>query len=296
VRLLPGSHLFQAYGGGDALSFAVDARGNVSYDAALDQAGILSGQGSSALTVNGVAVTISSALSSPYLAVDYYISETPGTHPVRLLPGSHLFQAYGGGDALSFTVDARGNVSYDPALGQAGILGGQGSSALTVNGVAVTINAQALRNLSLALDYYISETPGTFLVHLLPGSHLLQAYGGGQISFVIDRNGKVNYDSTLEGILAGQGTSQLTVNGATVTVDALSLSDSSVVVDYYTVEQTNATFQLVLLPGTHTIRSRDGSKVLSFTVDASGFVDYDPSEDQELGGRGTRTLIVRSLG
>ena len=167
---------------------------------------------------------------------------------------------------------------------------------MTVNGAAITINAQALTDPYLALDYYISEKPGTLQVSLLPGSHLLQADGGGSVAFRVNPDGTVSYDPALQGILSGQGTSQLTVNGAAVTINAQALSDSSLVADYYTVEQTSATFQLVLLPGTHTIRSSDGTRSITLTVDENGNISYDQSESQELGGLGTKALIVTSLG
>jgi hypothetical protein len=298
VRLLPGSHLFRAYGGGDDISFTVDARGKVSYDAALDQAGILSGQGSSVLTVNGALVTINAPLSSPYLVVDYYISEQPGTFQVRLLPGSHVFRAYGGGDDVSFTVDTGGKVNYDAALDQVGILSGQGSSVLTVNGVGVTINAQALSNPYLALDYYISETPGTFLVHLLPGSHLLQAYGGGSINFTIGQDGSISFDDpnlVQAGIVSVQNGNTLVVNGVRVAIDARLLSTSQVYLDYYTVEQTGSVFYVTLLPGTQRLQGYGGGEV-DFRVTDQGVIDFDTSLDAALSGRGSQTLIVKALG
>jgi hypothetical protein len=292
VHVLPGSHVLTSYGGGDPISYKVDAKGNVSYDAALE--GILLGQGTSQLTVNGVALNINAqALSDPYLTVDYYIGESPGTFQVRVLPGSHVLTTYGGGDPVSYKVDAKGNVTFDASL--QGVLVSPGPNQLTVNGVALTINAQALSDPYLAVDYYIGESPGTFQVHVLPGSHLLSAASGGQVAFAIDARGNVSNDPSLQGILATPGTGQLTVNGATVTFDARALADSGVIVDYYLAEATSATFQLMLLPGAHTIRSSDGSRSATFRIDASGNVDYDNAEDAILSGRGTRTLIIKAL-
>jgi hypothetical protein len=290
LTLTPGSHqLLEVAGGG--VSFAVNPDGTVSYDPALE--GILNGQGTDQLTVNGALVTVNAqALTDPYLSLDYYTAEKPGTFQVRVLPGSHqLIEAAGGN--VSFAVNPDGTVSYDPAL--EGILAGQGTSQLTVNGAAITINAQALTDPNLAFDYYTAEKPGTFQARVLPGSHELIEAGGGNVSFVVNPNGTVSYDPSLQGILAGQDTSQLTVNGATVTIDASALADSSVAVDYHMIEQTNATFQLVLLPGTHTIRSGDGSRSVTFTVSDNGTISFPASEDSLLSLQDGATLIVKAL-
>jgi hypothetical protein len=91
------------------------------------------------------------------------------------------------------------------------------------------------------------------------------------------------------------GGDQRNVNGVRVTIDARALSDSTVVVDSSAVEQTSATFSLELLPGTHQIASRDGSKSVSFTVNPDGTISYDASEGDLLSIEGALTLVVRAL-
>jgi hypothetical protein len=207
LTLTPGNHTLAEAGGG-SVTFQVAVDGTVSYDSSLQ--GILSGQGTNLLTVNGVAVTINaSALNDPYLALDYYIAEKPDTFQVRLLPGSHLFQTDGGGTGVSFTVDAAGNVSYDPSL--QGILSGQGTNLLTVNGVAVTINAQALTSTNVSVDYYASEATATpFILHLLPGQHLLQGPSG-SVSFTVNPDGTITFPASEDSLLALQGNASLIV-------------------------------------------------------------------------------------
>jgi hypothetical protein len=240
-------------------------------------------------------VNVSQQLSDPILVFDYYIVGRSPTFQVQLLPGYHQMYSYGAGGQVSFTVDARGNISYDPSL--QGVLVSPGPGQLTVNGVTVNVSQQLSDPYVVVDSYTVEYSAPTFQLHLLPGTHQMYSYGsGGQVSFAVDARGNISYDPSLQGILVSPGPGQLTVNGATVSVDARALSDSSVVVDSYTVEQTAAAFQLVFLPGTHTIRSRDGSKAVTFTVDASDNIDYPQSEDLELGGRGTKALIVKSLG
>jgi hypothetical protein len=194
--------------------------------------------------------------------------------------------------SVSFVVNPDGTVSYDSAL--EGILAGQGTSQLTVNGATVTINAQALTDPYLVLDYYTDERPGTFQAHLLPGNHLLSEAAAGSISFVVNPDGTVSYDSALEGILTGQGTSQLTVNGATVIVNAQALTTTQVYVDNYTSEATAAPFVLHLLPGQHQLQGASGGS-LTFTVNPDGTVSFPASEDSLLSLQGQADLIVKAL-
>jgi phage baseplate assembly protein gpV len=304
VTLPPGVHTLSTTSGA-AVSFTVNADGTVSYDPALGQAGILAGQGTTQLTVNGAAVTLdATALTAPSVLVDYSTTENTGAAlALRVLPGSHLLEGPGGTGALWFTVNADGTVSYDPALGQAGILAGQGTTQLTVNGAAVTLDATALTTPSLAVDYIFNnpeKTAGPFTLHLLPGSHLLEGPGGtGAVAFTVDPDGTVSYDQPLgeSGILAGQGSRQLTVHGAAVTVDATALTAPGLVTDYDFAHpvSTAARFTLHLLPGSHVLEGTNGGGGLSYTVNPDGSVSFPTSEDAQLSLLGSTDLIVKAL-
>ncbi len=292
VGLLPGAHLLQALDGQSSVAFAVDADGTVSYDSSLQ--GILTGQGTGQLTVNGAAVTIDArAVSGASLTLDYYTDEANATpFKVGLLPGAHILQAHDGQSSVAFTVNADGTVSYDPSL--QGILTGQGTGFLTVQGVAVAIDAQAITASSLILDYYTDEANATpFLVGLLPGAHILQALDGqSSVAFTVNPDGTVSYDPSLQGILTGQGTGQLSVHGAAVTIDAQAIAGSSLILDYYTVEPNAKPFLVGLLPGAHLLQALDGHSSVAFTVNPDGTVSYNPSLQGILTGQGTEQLTV----
>jgi hypothetical protein len=131
---------------------------------------------------------------------------------------------------------------------------------------------------------------------VLPGTHVLAAYDGlGQVTFTVNPDGTVSYAPALgqAGILAGQGTKQLTVNGAAVTIKATALSAPSLVVDYSTTVKTAALIALRLLPGSHLLESTDGAHVLWFTVHPDGTISYPSSEDALLSLYGT-ILIVKA--
>jgi hypothetical protein len=173
----------------------------------------------------------------------------------------------------------------------------QGEIFIDPNGVQVgiRIDATKLTAPTLLLDgtQTISDSAPQWLT-LQPGTHLLEdATGYGSLYFTVNNDGTVSYDPALQGILSGQGSNQLTVNGATVTVDATALQDPNWTVDYRTNEQTTAPFTLYLLPGTHELSNSSGS--VSFTVNPDGTLSYPSSEDALLSLEGSMILVVKAL-
>ena len=108
--------------------------------------------------------------------------------------------------------------------------------------------------------------------------------------------GTVSYDPSLQGILTGAGTTTLGVVGAPVTIDATALypGASSVVINSEINEPTSAPLTFSFLPGAHGVEvARVG--LVNFTVNDDGTVSYESTEDSELSGAGTKTLIVKSV-
>jgi hypothetical protein len=212
---------------------------------------------------------------------------------VILAPGAHTVFEYTGG-SFPFQVSLGGIVNYDSSL--EGILTGQGTNQLTVNAAAITIDARPLSNPLLFLDNTTRVLAGSpFPAHLLPGSHTLEEYGGAEVAFTVTPGGQVQYDSSLEGVLTGQNSSQLTVNGVTITIDATALSTSEVSIDYEISRLSNAPFPLTLLPGLHLLESDGGTGQDTFSVnfsDKRGYVSYDSSLSNAFTGQGTATLTA----
>jgi plastocyanin len=294
VRLLPGNHLLQEVSAG-RVSFLVNPNGTVSYEGALE--GILQGQNTGQLTVNGALVSINAqALTDPQLSLDYYYYAASNSFQARLLPGNHLLQEVSAG-SLRFTVGQDGSISFaDPNLLAAGIVSVNGNQ-LTVNGALVSINAQALTDPQLSLDYYYYAASNSFQARLLPGNHLLQEVSAGSISFTVGQDGSISLaDPNLlaAGIVSVNG-NQLTVNGAHVAIDARSLGIAYVDLDYYTTVQATSMFYVNLLPGTHRLQADGSAAAVNFTITDTGLIDYPTSLDTELSGRGTQTLTVNYL-
>jgi hypothetical protein len=167
--------------------------------------------------------------------------------------------------------------------------------------VGITLDLTALVGPTLPLPALTLDgaqtvsTSGAQLVTLQPGAHYLYGPGRtGVVHFTVDASGEVGYESSLEGILAGRGTTKLTVNGASVTICATGLTAPSVLVDYSTTVKTAAVFKLRLLPGCHLLEGPGGTGVLWFTVNPGGVISHPSSENGLLSLQG-KTLIVKAL-
>jgi hypothetical protein len=160
--------------------------------------------------------------------------------------------------------------------------------------LGVQIDPTGLSASHLVLDnsQTISTSAPAWLT-LQPGTHVLaDAAGTGAVVFTLNPNGTVSYAPALQGILTGQGTSQLGVRGAAVTIDARALSAAGMMADYLIRESTSAPFTLRLLPGTHVVADAAGTGAVNFTVNSSGAVAYAPALQGILTGQGTSTLVV----
>jgi hypothetical protein len=112
-------------------------------------------------------------------------------------------------------------------------------------------------------------------------------------NFVVTAAGRIDYDPQYDTILTGRGTTALTVHGFPINIDARSAAFASFsipgVVGPVDARQLH-TFSF--LPGTHLVAPSAGAAV-EFSVTVAGNVDYDPSLDGVLAGRGTPTLLFR---
>ena len=115
------------------------------------------------------------------------------------------------------------------------------------------------------------------------------------MSFSLGQDGKVSYDTDLEGVLTGAGTNSLTVRGVTVTIDTTALSIPTLVLDTSVAVTNAAPFAFTALPGTYTLVDPQTGRAIQFTINPDGTIDYDHTLDNILSGRGTSTLKVLGL-
>src|SRR5206468_2809597 len=106
-------------------------------------------------------------------------------------------------------------------------------------------------------------------------------------------DGTVSYDASLEGALTGTGTRALTVHGETIQIDATALGRRNIAsfqiagVGSFSTSQVQT---VTLLPGRAIYQ--DPTLQFAFTVSLADTVDFDQGLDGQVGGRGTRTLVL----
>ena len=142
-----------------------------------------------------------------------------------------------------------------------------------------------------------TKTPQT--VKLAPGPYSFQVASGDiGFAFQVTAQGKLDYSSQFDTFLEGRGTSQLTVKGLEVTIDARYLFGAGIIVDVNA--QGLPFFQygkLRLLPSKAIAVQQGSSLVSSFTyaLNTNGTFSYNPTYDLDnggfLGGQGTSTLV-----
>jgi hypothetical protein len=140
---------------------------------------------------------------------------------------------------------------------------------------------------------------------LAPGLHTLADpnSAGAPLQFTVNPDGTVGYDSSLEGVLMGAGTSELSVVGVAVHIQVGALSQvgiSTISVDgqSYPILQLPPT--ITLLPGpfviqypTMSVTTVGQSITLNLTVSASDQVDFDTSLDNLVELLNPNTVFLR---
>ena len=287
--VLPGAESLDDLSTGDGVAFTVSAAGTIGYDPSLQ--GILNGSGTPELIAEGTAITVdATALSTPSVQVDGREFDNTAPLTVVLLPGAESLHDLSTGDGVAFTVSAAGMIDYDPSL--QGILNGSETSELIAKGTAITVDATALSTPGLLIDGREFNNTAPLSLVLLPGAESLHDLSTGDgVAFTVSTAATIGYDSSLQGILDGSGTTELIAKGTAITVDATALSTPSVQVDGREFNNT-APLSLVVLPGAESFHDLSTGIGVSFTVSAAGTIGYDPSLQGTLLGAGTSTLIV----
>jgi hypothetical protein len=277
---LPGTYtLWDSVGSGATVQFSLNPSGTVSYAANLE--GILTGTGTTTLTVKGRTATLDArGFSQTFLSVNNDVNMlTTAPFAFTALPGTYTLGGVGRPDTdVLFTLNANGTVGYDPTL--QGMLTGTGTTTLTVKGRTVTIDARALSIPNLILDNQVLvHTTALFSYTSLPGTYTLTdaANSTASVQFTLNPNGTVGYDATLQGILAGTGTTTLAVKGETVQIDARAhaAKAATFTVSGITGLATSAVQTLHLLPGMMFFSS--GTLQFFFTLDNLDQVSVDPT-------------------
>jgi hypothetical protein len=241
------------------------------------------------------------ALSLPTLLLDgSTVVNTQTVESFSVLPGYHTLAengyTYFNAAPVTFRVLADGTVTYDKP--SAGVLGGQNTNTLVVNGATVTIDARALSTPRITVDVtYVGETASPFTITVLPGpQEFFDTWATGNvIPFKVTANGTVDtvdYDPSQSGLLSGQGTSTLVVNGRTITIEARALSSKLLTMDVSRAYSTSSPITLNVLPGPQSLWDYYGSgETIRFAVSDTGAITFDSGFDGVLSAQGS-TLTV----
>ena len=131
------------------------------------------------------------------------------------------------------------------------------------------------------------------VLDLAPGTYSVQDGTGltGVHLFEVTEAGEVSYAAEKEAYFDGLGTSQLTLVGYSVTIDATALVASMFALDGIGSLSTDVVQTLTTLPGSKGFSSTDVE--FDFEVqEENGLLDYEASLDAILFGRGTNILTV----
>ncbi len=290
--------------------FDVTSAGTIDFDAEFES--FLSGRGTSALTINGHYVNVdATALSSTLFALPSTFGlNTPidatVTQPLTLIPATYGFLV-GSGQVATFrwTIAINGAIEYDAEFDD--FLGGRGSDTLVVNGHSVRVDARGLSGTAIA----IASTFGLNLpidsstiipLNLVPigGGYLFQVGSAniGLFRWNISLGGMIEYDVDFDDFLSGRGTDTLEVIGYDIFIDATALGPGSLrIFNIYgdPARDPTVVHRMRLIPTpSYSFLFRDPTETCSFQffVLIDGTLDYDPSLDSCVSGRGTNTLTV----
>jgi hypothetical protein len=288
ARLEPGSY-FLTPQAGNRIPFQVTATRQVEYDSRYDR--IVSGRGTSTLTVHGIPVTYDTT------DIDYTNMTVSGVafrpaqkvRTLRLLPGAHRAIAVSG-HTVDFSITDSGRVDYPTA--SENLLTGRGSSTLAVHGKPITLDSTDVDYTNMAIGGTGWPAPQKIRVaRLLPGWHVVASPVAAQVAFRVTESGSVDYESRVDSLLTGRGSSILAVHGKPITLDSTDVDYDNMAIGGTGWLAPQKMRTLRLLPGSHVLAS-SAVPQLAFRVTESGSVDYESRVDSLLTGRGSSTLAV----
>ena len=198
--------------------------------------GTLIGQGGEDVLIGGSTSYDTSPTALAALMAEWTANLPYQTRVTNLLQGG-----VNGATVLNGSVGFTNNGGGNTLTGAAGLDLFYGIKAKDTNDWNGGINEKFVENtnpVSIKIDAHFLSLPTLWLdgttpintqtvdtLSVLPGNHTLAENGydyfnAAPITFRVLADGTITYDSSLAGVLVGQNTNTLVVNGATVTIDA----------------------------------------------------------------------------
>lgn len=306
LYLLPGDYtiLAPASHAPTAVNFSLAADGTIDYDSSVDS--YVGGRGTNTLLLNGLPLTIDATqLTPPRFNINWNEGGQGSTAvpaQLRLMPGDYSYLAPASEVRLDFSLGTDGTLDY-PTSADA-YVSGRGTPSMTISGFPITIDGTPLD----AVNYNIGFDSGgrgnndaPTLLRFLPGSYdyfAPRSAAAGKFRFVVENDGLVTLDPSLSGYVAGSGTTALTVNGRTISVDASALPGSTFRIESLNLQiagqgYLTETTDIALLPGAYTIVNRPASGSRArFNVAADGSISFDASLNGYLSASGSALTVL----
>jgi hypothetical protein len=312
VKSVSYPYYLYSFTGGYLALFAVEANGTVSYDTATYEGNVLTGNGTSTITVKGHPITLDGTDVHTDIRVYnlHHIGSTKygGTFTYRLPAtiqnednGFSIFSYPGGYNICWFKVNRDGTVSFDETE-YGGRVQGNETSTIFIPGHPIILDGIGVdTDLRVYTLHEIGTTNygGTFTYRLpandpnTPGhGYSVFSYPGGYniCSFWVNENGTVGFDTEeYVGRAQGNGTSTLIIPGYPITLDGTGVDTQLRVYVLQNIGTTgNGGSFTYRLPANNpdtpghgfSVYSYPGGHVLDeFTVTPTGTVIYDESLD-----------------
>ncbi len=231
-NLIPGDYDFRAPASSSGLvPFTVTGAGTVDYDSFFDP--VVSGQGTDALIALGTPIVIdataldATAFNLNFNAAGNATNDLPAT--VTLLPGRYDFRSPASASTkVPIDVFIDGNIDFDASFDL--VASGRGTSIFVATGHDITIDATALPEVSLNVNFGAAGTGANVVTTYawMPGPYVLRLPASSAenvFPFTVDLLGALDYDASLDDILAGRGTDTLLV-GADIDSDGDGLTNA----------------------------------------------------------------------
>ena len=220
-----------------------------------------------------------------------FSSDTPVVFD--LVPGTYSVQE-GSGGVHEFEITATGQVSY--AAAKEPFFDGLGTPKLTLVGYSVDIDATAMTAGLFSIGgigVFTTDTVRTLTS--LPGVKSIQEGSGGVHLFEVTEADTIGYEAAKEPFFDGSGTSQLTLVGFSINIDATALGSSDFSLGGVGLFSTNAVHSVIMLPGGPPAGDKSfghSDATFLFEVQENGLLEYAVSLNAFVSGRGTNTLTV----
>ncbi|MBM52421.1 MAG: hypothetical protein CL485_05420, partial [Acidobacteria bacterium] len=114
--------------------------------------------------------------------------------------------------------------------------------------------------------------------------------------FTVEADGTLQFDPSLDSLIGGRGTRDIVLRGTQVNIDVSALSYNKLdLIGAGNLTGATGPVSFILMPGGHGLTmatSRGPEPGFDFTVEADGTLQFDPSFDTLIDGRGTRDMML----